>query len=334
MFHKGAFVVRKKKRVGKKKPLLLFYSWLVVWKPTSPAELQWFGKLNGPNWTPAWITLSPRTAQIPSLPQAKLPSTPGLWANPICCQGSITTWSSGSMKLSKIPRKNMFWNTELLTNGASLPLEGESNHVPAGMSHRGQAKGYCNKAGISFPRTPLAWAENPLSLPGQVSFCCTEIPEWPPPQCSHDSQEWITTISAAYHIPVPWHLLPQLFQHQCTPTCSHDPCIWFFQRIRGQASNWGCRLLFWVTRQKRQAVSRALILSPGVWALLSDQGRGLEAAPAPAQPICTYRKLPASAALHSLHCELSQLCCYHLETKKEFYRFWHTQFKIEQIKLI
>lgn len=50
----------------------------------------------------------------------------------------------------------MFSNTELLTNGASLPPEGESNHVPTGMSHRGQAKRYCNKAGISFPRTPLA----------------------------------------------------------------------------------------------------------------------------------------------------------------------------------
>lgn len=48
--------------------------------------------------------------------------------------------------------------------------------------------------------------------------------------------------------------------------------------------------------------------------------------------LCTW--VTAAAALHFLSCELSQFCRYYLEFKKQFYRFWHTQFRINQITLI
>lgn len=125
--------VRAKGRKAERKSKWDFFGSLpAIWQPRSLATFQEFGKPNVAIWLKYGLPFTQRTAQIPSLSQAKLFFTPVLWAvNPICWQEWFWPESWSATKLSKTPSKNILWNTEFLTNSTFLLQKGKFKPVPS-----------------------------------------------------------------------------------------------------------------------------------------------------------------------------------------------------------
>lgn len=207
---------------------------------------------------------SPFPKRLPRFPDHLRPSFSPLQCFekiPFAVRNSLWPEAQSPMKLSKIPNKNVFWNTEFLTNSAFLLPKGKCMFWAA-LSHRGQVKDYY-KNEQEFPSSciyPLTAENIPIiSRAGLILL--------------HRNQ---SDFLHNGHIISKSSLQPLL---QSITFQGLGICISFYStNIYSSAYTTlsmgfskelgvkfligGCRFLFWITRLKGQPVWGALVLSP------------------------------------------------------------------------